>query len=261
MSLASRYFSKVSLISVLLFVAGFAFAVEKDTGNLGEIRQSVLDPDAFQKIYGQGWILMDGRDIQDSDLFREGLWLGHHIPDARGVYLRGKNHQRDLRCGDPCGDRKVGDYVPDEFKSHTHQDAGHTHEFKMYIKTTHGEGGSSPGRGCGNNWKDEHVKGEIHASHAAIQHTGGRETCPRSVVVNTYIKVNRTPENDTTQLFVNTLQDLPQRVVADDRVKQTIRQIVEEVLQGRGFQNRQNDDEWQRNYYRQGNPDRPNTRY
>ena len=35
---------------------------------LGEIRYSILTLEQFQKLYGKGWILMDGSSIIGSDL-------------------------------------------------------------------------------------------------------------------------------------------------------------------------------------------------
>ena len=133
---------------------------------------------------------MQGQALDhDSDLFH--LWGQERIPDARGVYLRGKNHNRDPATGDPNGNRALGDYMGDQICSHTHVDEGHGHEQDLYTNTSHGQGGSAPCRGGGHTWGREHVQGSILTGHANIQPTGGSETRPRSIVVNTYIKVRQ----------------------------------------------------------------------
>jgi len=112
-------YRNLSLVCFLLFNS-FAYAIpEKDVGNLGEVRQSIIGVEDFQRIYGDGWVLMDGRNIEASDLFREKLWKEAQIPDARGVFLRCKNHGKAGERANPDGDLKMGTYQGDQTQHHT----------------------------------------------------------------------------------------------------------------------------------------------
>jgi hypothetical protein len=220
---------KLGLSISLLLIASSAYALpEKDTGNLGEIRQSILTLENFQKIYGAGWVLMAGQDIHDTDLFKEQLWPTDHIPDARGLYLRGTNYDRDPNTGNPTPNLEVGAYMEDQFKSHTHTDAGHGHGHGLSVPTAAGTGGAGVARGSGGGWAPQGVEGGIHSGNANIQYTGGSETRPRSLVVNTYIKVNRTPESQQLKLIIDTLEKLPGKILENDRLHELFRKLIKE---------------------------------
>ena len=207
MSVFKSYFL-ASLGLITLFLTAPAYALpEKDTGNLGEIRQSILSVEAFQRIYGEGWVSMDGRNIEDSDLFREGLWGNVTIPDARGVYLRGKNYERAAEQGDPAGDRNLGAYIRDRFKSHNHG-----HDLRM--PTNCGIGGAhATAQGSGGGFRYTPIDGEIKQS-------GELETCPRSIVVNTFIKINRTPESKQLNVILNAIEAIPGRIFGSEVFRQ-----------------------------------------
>ena len=197
----------------LLLTCTPAFALpEKDTGNLGEIRQSILKVDDFRRIYGEGWVLMDGANIESSDLFKEGLWKGEKIPDAQGVYLRSKNHERAKEKGDPDGDRELGTYIEDRFKSHSH---GHN----LYVTTTVDLGRShAPAMGSGGGERNTNIGG-------GINNCGDSETCPRSIVVNTFIKINRTPDSKQLNVILKAIQDIPAKILGGEAFRQILQRF------------------------------------
>src|SRR5689334_21752121 len=96
---------------------------EKDEGLLGEVRYSILDEPTFQKLYGVEGILMDGRNISGTDLHR--LVNVTSIPDARGVFLRGKNNGRGDGAQNPDGDLAIGTLQWDQNQSHNHYNGTH----------------------------------------------------------------------------------------------------------------------------------------
>ena len=178
----------------LLLVAGVGNAVDAsssntDNGQLGEIRQSILNVTSFTRLYGRGWVLMDGRDIKGTDLYREGLWNGVNIPDARGVFLRGRNYDRDPGTGNPAADLSVGSYQNDDITGHQHalvSDAGIFASVPMANAEL--KAGIEPNPIA---FTDGQRDGITRLHSFATQPTGGSETRPRSIIVNTFIKVNR----------------------------------------------------------------------
>lgn len=152
--------------------------------DLGDLRFSILRPDVFQKL-NPGWILLAGQAMERNwDLYRllteEHLLadpqyrnLVNNLPDARGVFLRGKNEGRETAQGDPDGDTHiVGDQQMDAIKKHTHS----------YLKGYYPEAGKSGG--------GEPV---VWSANTSVQtdanSDGADETRPRNITVYIYIKV------------------------------------------------------------------------
>lgn len=135
---------------------------------LGEIRYSLLTPEQFQEYYGPEWILLNGSSILNSDLHRIFGWA--KLPDARGLFLRGKQNGRSDNNGNPDGDLALGEYQRDMFESHTHS-------YTAYQFPNMGSSGKVVGV-----WGSSTDKSTGFA--------GGIETRPRSITVNIYIKIN-----------------------------------------------------------------------
>ena len=56
------------------------------------MKQSILPEPVFQTLHGSQWVLMDGRNVVSSDLYKLGyLGVNTCIPDARGRFLRSFN--------------------------------------------------------------------------------------------------------------------------------------------------------------------------
>jgi microcystin-dependent protein len=140
-----------------------------------------------------GWLLCDGRTVDRnvySNLFRaigeswgKGDRVTFHLPDLRGVFLRGVNHGRSGSFADPDAlnrtnviaggnaGNNVGSYQTDEFRIHTHtwnhglqdDDSGSGRSFQEYTR--------APGQ-----------------SADSIKATGGNESRPKNAYVNYLIK-------------------------------------------------------------------------
>lgn len=194
-------FKKMSLIVpiIILPIMAYSFEGQADEGKIGEIRYSILTLEQFQELYGPTWELMKGQSIsKDSELFH--LWGKEELPDARGVYLRSANHGRAPAEGNPHGDSDAcGAYLSDNFKSHNHSgisgedapDHSHGHGWPG----RYGDGGFDKGNKAGAIWDGARTHGASTRHRHSIPAAGGSETRPRSVIVNTYIKVREsTPE-------------------------------------------------------------------
>jgi hypothetical protein len=111
-----KFFVAILMFSIAFFALSFIPPVSD--GKIGDIRYSILNPQKFIQTHGSGWVLMDGRNINNSNLFQ---FIGMvNLPDARGVFIRGMNIGRDVTNGDAEGDRSVGQYQADGVKRHQH---------------------------------------------------------------------------------------------------------------------------------------------
>jgi hypothetical protein len=139
-------------------------AVEE--GKVGDVRYSLLDLADFQALHGTGWRRLDGGSITGTPLAG---YIGTSLPDARGVFLRGMNHDRPTSEGDAAGNRAMGAYQGDTFAAHSH-----TSPYQYY------NGNAGPRGASGND-----------AAGAAQQTstTGDLETRPRNIAVHIYVKV------------------------------------------------------------------------
>ncbi len=142
---------------------------------LGSVQYSILEPNTFVQVNGDGWVLMDGRDIQGSALF--GLTGITTLPDARGVFIRSMNENRDPNSGDADGNRAIGNYQGDEFRLHNH-DVSYSNN--VYPNETSGMGIQSD-HGPQIQWTKLNI---------SIGNRGGNETRPKNVCLYLYIKIN-----------------------------------------------------------------------
>lgn len=148
--------------------------MEQDNGFIGDIKYSILEPGKFET-YHPGWKLLKGQAIElDSGLGKEGIT---HLPDARGVFLRGMNENQNVENGDSDGNRSIGSYQNDEFKVHNHN---------LDIIIGHGLwsfGDNVPGQGWACQWNN--------APETRLAHNeGGKETRPRNITLYIYIKID-----------------------------------------------------------------------
>jgi len=165
--------------------------------DIGTIKYSMLNESTFQRINGEGWVLMNGRCVEslccknkikkgssvtcetkDSDYFK--LTGEKEIPDSRGKFLRAKNNgiksedcpdkYKDKNCFDQEGERDLGSYQGDDFKSHTHV-------------TTANVGNGTARNGA-------MVPTGIKSPRSNSEAAGGNETRPKNIAVNIFIKIN-----------------------------------------------------------------------
>lgn len=210
-----------------IFLTSFAFAeAEKDEGLIGEVRHSILSPDQFRGLYGNEWILMDGSPIPESDLQKEFGWS--HVPDGRGLFLRGKSHGRTDSLRNPYGDLPLGYSEMDLFASHNHNGVTGPDS------PDHGHGVDSTGSTC---FADGPVPGDrpaatstcprpsvtaTRASHGpnarhahAIALEGALETRPKALTVNIFVKINWTKEDKKTKAVLSELKSFPDYLIKD----------------------------------------------
>lgn len=145
---------------------------------IGTVVQSMLSEAEYQAFAGDGWVLMDGRDVSGSDYaVLKGVST---IPDARGRFLRGKNNGRSGGTGNPDGDATLGDSQDDALASHNHNMSFNLtiHRFTRATGT---------GSGSANTYEDTGSGTALTSSAAS---TGSNETRPRNITVNTFIRIN-----------------------------------------------------------------------
>lgn len=138
----------------------------------GSILASMLDVDTFLLKNGPKWMLADGSKApENSDYFK--LFPNSTVPDLRGVFLRGKNYNRDPAIGNADGDFKTGEFQPFSINSHSH---GYTQ--MVYDNSI--DGVDSTAR----------YSGEHHNELRQTEAIGGKEVRPNNVTVNFFICVN-----------------------------------------------------------------------
>jgi hypothetical protein len=142
---------------------------------LGSVVHSVLSPDQMKNLVGDSWVLMDNRSIVGSALDKfTGL---SQLPDARGMYLRGKNNGRSDGWKNPDGELAIGELQGDQLRSHAHNQGWPT----CNANESDGNKGGIPLHG-NNCWYE--------ATNHPTDPSGGNETRPKSLTLNIYIKIN-----------------------------------------------------------------------
>jgi hypothetical protein len=138
-------------------------------GSIGDVKYSVLNEVKFKELNGEGWTLMNGDKIPNSKLCKfSGICT---LPDARGTFIRGMNENRSSNSGDSDGNRPVGKFQSDSFKSHSHP----------YVNA-----------GVWNrSWKgDDSGPKTAHQKAGSTSLVGSKETRPRNITLFTYIKID-----------------------------------------------------------------------
>jgi hypothetical protein len=137
-------------------------------GTVGQVRTALLTESQFQAENGVGWILADGRDVSGSRF--AGLFGSSAVPDLRGLFLRGKNNDREDSKENPDGELNLGAYQADMFASHNHR------------QTTVAFFGTGNSRASG-----QSTDGNVGSF---TLNAGGNETRSKNATVNYFIKVN-----------------------------------------------------------------------
>lgn len=195
----------------------------QDVFSVGELRTSILPQRPFQEMNGAEWVLADGRPLLvktalSPHLSQENEY-GLTIPDIRGRFLRMANNNvcADLRGDDEAygrciasrdrdGDRRLGEYQADGFANHAH--GTHAHAYNdVYFAEHSGVSESNVdilGDGRNNNWgilgsadlDNDGFGWDRTTGESPVSAAGGRETRPKNVAVNHYIKICncRTPK-------------------------------------------------------------------
>ena len=171
---------------------------------VGTVIASLLSESEFQGLFGKSWALADGRAVEGSGY--EKLTGNKNVPDFRGVFLRGKNHDRANDSGNPDGDLTAGTFQGDALQEHTHSysrgekvpiiplhlgsaDQEHAHSYSRGKKTrkerrsSESSGGEDGGRGVPAPAKTMGVDREEGIRI-------GSETRPRNVTVNLFVRID-----------------------------------------------------------------------
>lgn len=144
---------------------------------IGDVKHSILAPDQFREINGEGWIPLDGgvwAAENNTDLLLTDLQVKFGIstiPDARAMFVRACNMGREDQFKDPDGERSAGSFQTEEFKAHNH---GYT---------------SPQGVGHLGNFNHQGWEG---TPGAPTSHSGGVETRPNNISLFVYIQVTDT---------------------------------------------------------------------
>lgn len=149
---------------------------------IGTLIDSMLTLTQIQTYYGQGWVLADGGSCTGSAY--EAITSNSTVPDLRGRYKRAKDNGSG---NDPNGDSALGTVRSDQNLSHSHgvTDPGHVHN----LNTAGGGGGSSVALVASSGGT---TSGLVYSNTTgvSVNSAGGADVQPRSVVVNTFIKIN-----------------------------------------------------------------------
>ena len=198
-----------------------------DEGHIGEIRYSILTEPQFQEIYGPEWELMKGQVIpRDSDL----LHLGGRpqVPDARGLFLRGCNHDRtgEFTDSDHRG-LAVGATQQDSFKLHNHGGGSHRHELHFEYTASR-----NPHGGCRNTMAEYEHFGVRHTQPSGdiITPMGGSETRPKNLTVNIFIKL-REGERAGEQENLRVTPELIRAVIQHPEFRESMEETIRRTLQ------------------------------
>jgi hypothetical protein len=170
---------------------------EFNAGQVGDVVDSTLDEAAIQLLRGPGWVLMDGRNIEGSELASiTGLTT---LPDARGVFRRAKNNGRSDGNQNPDGEVAVGTTGIDKtrrprdsnFSSGTNTTGNHRHNHNAVFNAgAGGSGGRFVGADVDMNSPTGIGPAGDHSHSATISAGGDAETRPKNITVNTYIRIN-----------------------------------------------------------------------
>jgi len=156
--------------------------IEREIGGSGEF----IPIGAIMPFYGaavpSGWLLANGSTFSQPSYPGLYTFLGNSnvLPDLRGAFLRGKNNGRVDGNQDPDGERAIGHFQLDDFKSHNHT---------SQISLTTSGSTTTPGLGSG-----------TPRTSDPSNSSGGLETRPKNIAVNWIIKAKNTP---ATQYQIN----------------------------------------------------------
>lgn len=177
-----------------------------DKLQIGDVKYSVLPPEAFTNIHGKEWALaagqetyaIDGRSVVVSKTKLGKLLQIDRLPDARGMFIRGvddgrlidTDHGRNVEFGSNDY-QKDTTRIPRErrFTGETGKNGAHTHR---YGNTKEDVAASSyhAVNDAQNEGSFETSKNGLHQHELHIDGGGDQETRPVNIAMYVYIKVN-----------------------------------------------------------------------
>lgn len=164
---------------------------------IGTVIASTLTESQFQAIMTNGWVLCAGQSIVGSDLFN--LTGQTTAIDLRGRYIRMKDHGAGIT---PDGDLAIGATISDQFGQHNHGYAQNPHSH-LYNSASIFATAANAGRlatrtgfvaTVSNDYDFVDVTQATTSDNAGISFSvsGGAETRPKSLILNYFIRVNKT---------------------------------------------------------------------
>ncbi len=156
------------------------------SGNIGDIKSSMLTLVQFQAINGTNWVLADGSSASGTAYAT--ITGAANIPDLRGQFIRGKNNGRADGNQDPDGERTVGNLQGQATAKNglAISDPGHTHNL-----TNRNAGISGSGNGVAAATAFSGGTTDVSVSGTGVSlGAGDAEARPRNIAVNYFIKVN-----------------------------------------------------------------------
>ncbi|GAA3957505.1 hypothetical protein [Mucilaginibacter dorajii] len=173
-------------VAVIVITTALSFnQKESPATSLGDVKYSILPPDQFKQMNGSGWVLLDGRKVNGSQLQKH--FSMNNIPDARGMFLRGLNYDRQDDLIDPFFKehhrvRVAGEYQGDIVGPHNHGWTGR-------------DGNGYPNK-SEQRWMNP-TDDPTHENHYPVVSKNnystagvGTETRPKNIALYVYIKIN-----------------------------------------------------------------------
>lgn len=162
-----------------------ATLINDSFGSIGGFEDSMLTEVQFQALHGPGWILADGRSVTGSKYHT--ITSNTNVPDARGIFRRGKNNGRVDGSQNPDGDVALGTFQADAFGSHTHSQNSHAHTQQVPA----GGGGAGIASSQSASYTGS-VSSYLTTSSATAtnNNSGGNETRAKNISANVFIRIN-----------------------------------------------------------------------
>lgn len=169
--------------------------VDKALEGVGDVVYSILSQDLFNATHSGQWVLLDGRAFDAEwpltkfmnansgfDLLEPSATGPALLPDARGVFVRGININRDAESGDPAPNRRVGSYQSDAFKMHMHDGT--------YNGNAHRSGRDTDNKTMTHMSPSDGNRDRGIIKFKTLDAGTEPETRPRNITLYTYVKVS-----------------------------------------------------------------------
>ncbi len=173
--------------------------IPANMGAIGDVKYSLLPPEEFIVQNGDGWVLMQGQNIQGTPLGKA-LPKITNLPDGRGMFIRAMNESRTGEFADEDGNRQIGSVQKGSVGKHKHpiHDPGHTHHVERdgaVMATTPTDIRTKKGFHMGG--KDYEYAGisffqiQWGASNISVleNENDGIETRPNNIALYLYVKI------------------------------------------------------------------------
>jgi hypothetical protein len=171
--------------------------VVKCSGEVGDVKYSILNPTQFAAQNGGCWVPMDGRSITGSKLATiTGL---ASVANAGGLFFRSQEYGTSNNDPDRTTTSTIATPQGDDFKLHTHTlsiDYGGAHNHSFWVDKSNGNGDSGdsyypvPYQDNDGTYGFDLLGTGAHSHSGSNSSTGGTETRPKNLNLWTYIRIN-----------------------------------------------------------------------